>query len=248
MLTTAMIFDIVIAVLLLLFAIRGASRGLLLSLCSLVAVVVAFVGASFVADFAAPKVADALEPKFASVIEERLEEQLHSALPSPGGAVPPGAEDQSGEIPLTDILDILKDMGLYQSAVDAIHSAVEDGMTDVAADTAAAVAASIAGTVAYMVLFLIAFIVILVLWTILSHALDLVTRLPGLSFLNKTGGALFGLIKGCALLFLFAWIMRYLGNLIPEETVNETHLLKFFLTTNPVALVLGAASALVPAA
>ena len=47
-----------------------------------------------------------------------------------------------------------------------------------------------------------------------------------------------GLLKGCAILFLCAWVLRYLGSVIPEETVARTYLLKFFLTTNPVTLIL----------
>lgn len=231
MTTTAILFDVVILLILAGFALHGASRGLLLSLCGLVAVLVAFIGGNFLADLLAPKVADYLEPKFASAIESRLEEQMQAALPSSDGALP----EASVDVPLADILDILKDMGLYQSAVDAIDKAVEQGMTDVAA--------SIAETVAYMILFVAGFVIVLVAWTVFSHALDLVARLPGLHFLNKTGGALLGLVKGCAILFLCAWVIRYLGHIIPEETVEQTTLLKFFLTTNPVALILGARAA-----
>lgn len=129
----------------------------------------AFIGGNFLADLLAPKVADYLEPKFASAIESRLEEQMQAALPSSDGALP----EASVDVPLADILDILKDMGLYQSAVDAIDKAVEQGMTDVAASTAAAVAASIAETVAYMILFVAGFVIVLVAWTVFSHALDL---------------------------------------------------------------------------
>lgn len=232
---SALILDLILLAILIAFAIRGASRGLLLSLCGLVAMLVAFAGAGFVADLLAPRVADYLEPRFASAIEERLETQLEAALPDGEDPVP---TEGTGDIPLTDLLDVLRDMGLYQSAVDAIDRAVAQGMTDVAADAAAAVAASIAGSVAYMILFVVSFVVILVLWTLLSHALDLVARLPGLHALNRTGGALLGLVKGCAILFLCAWVLRYLGSVIPEETVEQTYLLKFFLNTNPVTLIL----------
>lgn len=224
-----LLFDLAIVAILAIFALVGASRGLLLSLCGLVAMLVAFIGAGFVADLLAPRVSAYLEPKFAAVIEERLEEQL-SALPAP--------DSVQGGASAADLIQVLKDMGFYQSAVDAIDKAVERGMTDAVAAAAAAAAASIAGTVAYMLLFVISFVVILVLWTILSHALNLVTKLPGLHALNKTGGALLGLLKGCAILFLCAWVLRYLGSVIPEETVQKTRLLQFFMTTNPVALVL----------
>ena len=141
-------------------------------------------------------------------------------------------ENGAGKTTLMNIL-----MGLYQSAVDAVERAVDQGMTETAAGVAAAVAASIAERVAYMLLFVVSSAVILVLWTILSHTLNLVARLPGLHTLNRTGGAILGLLKGCAVLFLCAWVLRYLGSVIPEETVEQTHLLKFFLNTNPLTLI-----------
>lgn len=57
-----LIFDLIILILLVVFAVRGAHRGLVLSLCGLVAVVVAFAGAGIAARTLSPMVADALEP------------------------------------------------------------------------------------------------------------------------------------------------------------------------------------------
>ena len=87
-----------------------------------------------------------------------------------------------------------------------------------------------------MVIFLAAFVVILLLWTLLSRALDLVARLPGLHFLNKTGGALFGLGQGCIILFVAAWLLQFFGQMLPRELVEQTVLLKFFMTTTPFSL------------
>lgn len=232
-----LIFDLAILVLLAVFAIRGAHRGLLLSLFSLVAVVVAFVGANFVANQGAPLVAEYLEPRFQQIIELRLDEEIKSgAADSPAPDAPDAAPDQ---LPLQDVLNVLKGMGLYQDLIATIDNAVRDGMTELAASAAASVATAVAQSVAYMALFLITFILIMILWTILSHILDLVAKLPGLSSLNHLGGALFGLVKCCIFLFLCAWVLRYSGNLIPEATVDKTYLLKFFLTTNPITLLLG---------
>ncbi len=229
MASSALILDIAVAAVLLIFILHGASRGLLLSLCGLVAVLVAFVGASLFSDLLAPQVSAYLEPHFASAIQSGLEQQMQGAFQS-------GAAQAGEDIPLTDVLNVLKDMGFYQSAVDAVNEAVENGLTSVAAGTAAAVAASIAGSVARTVLFALSFGAILVLWTILSHVLDLVARLPGLHFLNKTGGALLGLLKGCLILFLCAGVVRYLGNILPEEMVEQSHLARIFFTVDPLSL------------
>ncbi|MCI2106002.1 MAG: CvpA family protein [Intestinimonas sp.] len=231
-----LLYDLIILAILVVFAIHGAYRGFVLMLCGLLAIIVAFVGASFAADTLSPKVADLLEPRFASAIEARLDTEIYSS----DAASAPDASDSDHPDSLDRVLNALHSLGLYQSAVDTIRSAVQSGMTDVAANTAAAVAASVAQKISYMLTFAVSFILILVLWGGISRALDLVARLPGLHALNRFGGALLGLVRACIFLFLAAWLMRYFGNIIPEKTVQQTTLLRFFLTTNPVSLILNA--------
>lgn len=109
-------------------------------------------------------------------------------------------------------------------------------MTHTAANAAAAVAATIAQSMAYRIIFLVAFSVIMAAWTFLSRTLNLVTRLPGVHFLNKTAGALVGLVKAALILFLAAWVLQLLGNVVPEETVQQTFLLRFFMEHTPLSL------------
>ena len=233
-----LIFDLVILAVLVLFAILGARRGLILSLCGLLAVLVAFVGASFVARTLSPMVASALEPRFAAAIEEQLNEQIQSSTYLPEGS-DPGETPTADTLPLQDVLNALRDMGFYEQLIDSINQAVEDGMTEVAASAAAKVAAAIAQSAAYMILFLVCFVVILILWKLLSHALDLVARLPGLHFLNKSLGALFGLVQAGILIFIAIWLLQFVGQVIPREAAEQTYLLRFFLNTSPFSLLSG---------
>ena len=204
-----LIADGLILAVLLLFALVGAHRGFILSLCGLLAVLVAFVGASFNAS-----------------IQQQVAEEGSAAL-SPD------------DVPLDGVLNALREMGFYETLINTVDKAVENGMTSVAASAAAAVAAAIAQSAAYLILFLLGFALILIAWKLISHALDLVARLPGLHFLNKTCGALFGLVQACVLLFVAAWLLQFFGHVLPESLVNQTHLLKFFMTTNPLSLLSG---------
>ena len=231
-----LIIDLIIAAILVICAIHGAWRGLVLSLCGLLAAVVAFAGAGFAAKHLSPMLAEALEPRIAAAIELRLEAALpHTAYTpaQPDGSVPQSPE----EVPLPGVLDILRDMGLYEALIDAVEDAVSQGMTAAAATAAASVAAALAQSVAYLGIFILAFVLILLIWRLISGALDLVARLPGLRFLNRTGGAILGLLKAGILLFVAAWLVQYLGNWIPEEMVQKTWLLRFFMRTNPVELI-----------
>ena len=226
-----LIADGLVLAVLLIFACIGARRGLILSLCGLLAFVVAFLGASFAARTLSPAVADALEPKFAAAIEEQLNESIRQQAEAGEAAVL-----SPDDVPLEGVLDALREMGFYETLINTVDRAVESGMTAAAASAAAAVAAAIAQSAAYLILFLLGFFLILLAWRLLSRALDLVARLPGLHFLNKTGGALFGLVQGCIILFVAAWLLQFFGQVLPRELVEQTVLLKFFMTTNPFAL------------
>lgn len=227
-----LIADGLVLAVLLIFACIGARRGLILSLCGLLAFVVAFLGASFAARTLSPAVADALEPRFAAAIEEQLNESIRQQAEAGEAAVL-----SPDDVPLEGVLDALREMGFYETLINTVDRAVESGMTAVAASAAAAVAAAIAQSAAYLILFLLGFFLILLAWRLLSRALDLVARLPGLHFLNKTGGALFGLVQGCIILFVAAWLLQFFGQMLPRELVEQTVLLKFFMTTNPFSLV-----------
>ncbi len=227
-----LIADGLVLAVLLIFACIGARRGLILSLCGLLAFVVAFLGASFAARTLSPVVADALEPRFAAAIEEQLNESIRQQAEAGEAAVL-----SPDDVPLEGVLDALREMGFYETLINTVDRAVESGMTAVAASAAAAVAAAIAQSAAYLILFLLGFFLILLAWRLLSRALDLVARLPGLHFLNKTGGALFGLVQGCIILFVAAWLLQFFGQMLPRELVEQTVLLKFFMTTNPFSLV-----------
>lgn len=227
-----LVFDLIVLIILAAFTIRGAARGLVLSLCSLLAVVVAFAGAGIAARTLSPMVAQALEPKFAAVIEEHLEEAIqHTEFTSPEG----GVASTPAEVSLAGVLDILRDMGLYETLIDTVNDAVEKGMTHVAASAAAKVAAALAQSAAYHILFAVSFVLLTALWQVVSRVLDLVSRLPVLDTLNKSMGALFGLLQAWLIVCILAWLLRF-GNVVDQETVEKTFLLRFFLDFNPLAL------------
>ena len=215
------ILDLIVIAVVALFVWRGAARGLVLSLCGLLAFVVAFAGAG----------PDALEPRFAAVIEEQLDAQIQQL---------PEGVDPSGDSPLSGVLEILENLGLYDTVAGAVEDAVQGGMTSAAADTAAAVAASVAQSVAYRVIFAVAFALLLAAWGVLSRTLNLMARLPVLHFLNKPGGALIGVIQAFVILSVAVWLLQVLGHAIPQETVQQTWLLKHFL--NAPALLAGLAA------
>lgn len=229
---TVILFDLIVLAILAGFTIRGGVRGFVLSLCSLLAVVVAFLGAGAAARALSPMAAEFLEPKFAAVIEERLEEALQEQVEQGQQALAPE------EVPLEGVLALLREMGFYDSLVNSVDQAVEKGLTHAAASAAAKAAAALAQSAAYQIIFIISFLLLLAVWQLVSRALDLVARLPGLQTLNRSLGAVLGLAQGCILVFLLAWLLRF-GRVVDQAAVEQTVLLRFFMNTSPLTLLGG---------
>ena len=217
------IFDVVILILLLLTAWKGYRRGFVLTLCSLLAVFVAFIGATVISSQLARPMSRLIQPALERSITQVLEEQTHAVLPPPEtseASQPPalsdafsGEEGQEGEedwlaqLPLHEVLDALQASSLYQHFIQPIQDAI---------------------------LFLVSFALVLLLWLLLSRVLDLACKLPVLSTLNHWSGAALGLVKGGLIVFILCWLLR--GSLISQEAVEGTVLLRFFCTHTPLSL------------
>ena len=240
-----LVFDLIIALVLLITALLGYKKGFVLTLCGFLAVFVAFLGATFLSNLMAEPVGRAIQPVLEQHITTFLQEKAQdngldytvSVPSSPSSPFDlPGETQQEFQIPLSDALDLLRQSALYRAAADAIQDAVNDGLMDATASAASAIAAYFAQEVARMVLFLVSFLLVLAAWTLLSHALDLAFRLPVLSTLNHWSGAALGLVKGGLLVFIALWLLQ--GWLPAQEEIQRTVLLQFFTTNSPLSLFL----------
>jgi uncharacterized membrane protein required for colicin V production len=229
-----LVYDLILLAVLLAFALWGARRGMILTLCSLLAVLVAFVGASLASSLLTDQVAGLLEPRFTAAIESRLEEAIqHTEYLSP--ASESGVASQPDQVPLSGVLSLLEEMRLPRGLIDSIRSSVSSTLDQATASAAAQVGAALARSLAAPLIFLVAFVLILVLWRLLGRTLDLVARLPGLRVLNRAGGFVFGAFRGAVVLLACLWLVsRLWGELLPAETVTQTKLLRFFLSVDPL--------------
>lgn len=221
------LFDLIIAALLLLFLWRGCSKGFVLTLCGSLALLVAFIGASVISDLLAPPLAKAIVPMIEGGLHDTIQSHYQFAAPESSTEV----DAFFAGLPLEDTVAALQESALYKSLADAFQSAVDKGVAEVTSNAARALAQFMAVKIARTVIFLAAFAAVLAAWWLLSHALDLAFKLPVLSTLNRWSGAAAGLLKGALFLYIAAWLLK--DSLIPAAAIENTYLLKFFCTTSP---------------
>lgn len=227
------IYDIVIAAVLLFFLWQGCKKGFVLTLCSLLAVFVALIGASVVSNALAEPAAKAVEPIIEARIQESLTEAIeHTEFVAVGG----GVAEKPEEVALAGVIQHLKESKLYQGFADSFQAAVDSGVAEVTTNAAKAMAHFVAVQIARNVIFTVSFVLILIGWFFLSRALDLVAKLPVLNSVNRWGGGIIGLCKGALIVFAAVWLLK--GSYIPAEAPEETFLLKFFCTFSPLSFFL----------
>ena len=232
-----LVFELILAAVLIFTTIQGYRRGFVLTLCGFLAVFVAFLGATLLSDALAQPVSQMVRPAIEQNIHSALEDSLsQQGLTLPEGTVSGEMDILGQEFSLDQILGLLGDSALVQHFSDAIHSAVAQGVLAVTSNAVASIAGYIALQMTRSVLFALCFVLVLIAWHFLSRTLNLAFQLPVLSTLNQGAGAAMGLVKGAALLFIACWLLR---SLIPQEAVDQGVLLHFFCTTNPFALIAG---------
>lgn len=212
----AYIFDVVIVLILAFFAWRGAKKGLILTLCGLVGIFVAFFGARFVSARFYEPVSNIIEPAiYQSVLGAGSE---HKADNTVTGRFP--SSDQDVSYTLEELLDALREADLFSGFSDFLDDAVSnDTVQQTATRTAAQVLADyLSKLIAKAGLFALSFLVILLLWFLVGHALDLAFHLPVLSAVNWVGGLVLGLAKAALLVLVLVWLGQLVGFVPGEPT------------------------------
>lgn len=217
-------FDILIAAIVVIAALRGKRRGFILTLCGFLAIFVAFIGASIISGLLAEPVAAMLRP----VVEKTVLSVLNSR------AAVETAEAQAlsaVQLPLSAVVGALHEVPFFSGLTDTFQSALESGAVELAGSAALALAEYAAGQLARIVLFILAFAAILIVWWVMSHALDLAFHLPGLNFLNRFGGLVLGFFQGIVLCFILCWLL--LDSYITPAMLDGSFLLPYFCGENP---------------
>ena len=208
------LFDIVIVALLAFFAWRGASKGLILSLCGLVAVAVAFFGAQLLWEKFCEPVAGIIRPIIIQTVR--------------GADAEPETDPENPEAGYTvdELLASIQEKGLFEGFSDFLEQGVaNDTVGHGPQSPLDALAGYLALGVAKALLFGLVFVAVLLMWFLVSHALDLAFQLPGLAQLNTAGGLVIGLVKGVLLAIVLVWLGRLAGG-VPSEP--DTPVLSLF--------------------
>lgn len=237
----AVIIDCTIAAVLLGFVIYGAWRGLFRAVAGLLIAVLSLTGAMFAARELTPAATELIRPVIQSAVTQRVDDALRGDSSENAEAGEPQEAPRESAAPdggpsRLQADQLLRLMGWDEGAAQALAEKAEDRVRQTGVSLAMAVVDSVMESFVYMVLLVVSFLVLSLLLHLAAKALDLAARLPGVSFLNGLGGALAGLVQGGLVIFLAVWLLRCLNAAPGAELVEQTHVLRFFMTSSPLDL------------
>lgn len=216
----AIFVDLFMAAILLLALVLGVRQGFVQSLARVAIVIVALLGAAWLAEHLADPAAKWLEP----VLTEKLQQQMSGQ--------PAAADD-----PSLAAAGILETFGFSGDTLDEMVRSVTEKAQEVGQTLLSAVVSTVLRSVAYAVVYLVSFLLLLLLLRLLLAPLHLFTKLPGVHGINAALGGVLGLVKGALLLFFAVWLLRRLQLWITPELISQTYILRFFAEHSPMELI-----------
>lgn len=223
------ILDLVLLLIILLCGWRGFRNGFISGILAVCAVLFSFYAANLVAQSYSGEFTKMLEP-FVSGITDSTVDDCSRELTAHGTA-------QLTEHEL--VYEALGKLGVMKSARELISEAYTYQYVDSTADLCDRLVEQLCGLVAYVLTYLIAFVLLIILFAVIGNLFNLAFKLPGLEVINGSLGAVFGLAKGIMYAFAIAWVLRFTGLLVSEETVDTTVLLSLLMEKCPLATYLG---------
>ena len=209
----------------------GYKKGLIMGIFSLIAFIVSVYGANLLSETYSGEVVDALRPFASGFVEtEIVDKKVRPAMGMDAGnlsradffAQNPGREKEFCTL-------IYQNLGIYdatseQLATEAVACAKERNMDLI--DGAVEV---LCIRIAYVAAFLLAFLMILIVLTVIGNIPNISFKIPNMDAVNDIGGAVLGVVQGACLLLVFGWALKFLGLIIPQETLSETFLVSWFM-------------------
>lgn len=216
----AIFVDIFMAACLLLALVLGVRQGFLQSLARVAIVIVALLGAAWLAEHLADPAAKWLEPMLTEKIQQQMDGQATAA-----------------DDPSLAAAGLLETFGFSGEALDKLVESATEKAQEVGQTLLSAVVSTVLRSVAYAVVYLVSFLLLLLLLRLLLAPLHLFTKLPVVHGINAVMGGALGLVKGALLLFFAVWLLRRLQIWITPELISQTYILRFFAEHSPMELI-----------
>lgn len=234
------VIDLMLLAVVLLCAWNGYRKGLIMEIGAMACLLVSLYAATLLANTFSYEVVAAVKPFAGGYIEgvvsdevpERLGYDLNEYSINDIVANDP---EKAYEVAEATFLC----MGVYQPTAEDLAEDVQAYAEEHSVDLRSAIIDVTCNTMVYAAAVALCFLLVLIFLTFLGNIPNLVFRLPNMEEVDEIGGAIVGVLRGVLLGMLAVWVLKFMGALIGEDTLDSTILAKLFEKIGIVSFFLG---------
>lgn len=212
-----MLIDVIFLLFLLACCLSGYRKGLIMSLGMLLILVLSSLGATVAQETLTPKAVAAIEPQVQQAVREQLslevEDQTQQAMDDAGDT---DLSIGGQQVKLGELTGLLGALGI--DVESQVTEQAGQAMAPVLDAAAEAIARTIVEPIVKLLIYLAAFLILYLLLHNVILLLNVAARLPVIHTLNRTGGAIVGLLGGLLALSILTvvccrtgWLSEGLG-------------------------------------
>lgn len=219
---TPLIVDLATLGIIIFFALYCRARGFIRIISGILAIVLAFSTAGFVANNCTLYVSEKYVTPY---ITESIKPEANTLSVN------------DSEVTQGKISQLFTNIGISEKIVDDAINDLKTTLSKSVSDTLFELTETVSYKITYAALFVIVFLLSLLIYNLLLKLLNLTAKLPILNFANKALGLLLGLIFGYLAAMAIAYILSKFGIILSDSVIEQTHLLKFIMNFSLISVI-----------
>lgn len=218
----------------------GYKKGLIMGVGGICVLIVATFVGNMLSLAYSQEVITAMEPFASGYVNSLVKEEIYEALDLETSSYSSSdLYEQNPEIATAVAVGTFTELGIYADAAEIMAQeaieyseesgeAIDDSITQI-----------LCSKIAYVIGFLIFAALCLIILTVVGNIANFSYRIPYFGIGNEISGALIGLATGIMFCMAVSWALRFMGIILPENTIENTSLAKFFIEHNLLTDYLG---------
>lgn len=230
--------DLIIAAIVLFCAWRGFKSGIIVSICGVVAILIAICAGNVVSKVYSGEISGMLKTFGAGIIDTATSEAMeYTGEDGEDHYVVLGDKDKE-DVEAVSYATLLK-VGIADSAAKDIASDTGENATEVNQNMRTVMTENLCAKMAYLIVFVIVFALVAIIFAAVGNVVNLSFSIPGIKITDNIVGAAIGFIKGIMIVLVITCALRYFGIILGASAIHKTVITEWLVNSNIIANILG---------
>lgn len=232
--------DLILIFILIVCTWAGFKRGLIMSIGKLILIIISLYTAVILSSAFSYEAVSALRPFASGFTEKQMKSTVLKEMNLADTQL--SYEDileNQPDLKKEFCYETYKSLGIYDDAAEKMANEAISYSDNQKTDITGSVVEIFCQRILYVSCIALMFLIILIGFTAIANIPNLVFRIPNMETLDFVGGGVVGFLVGFTYCILLAWILRFMGLIIGNDTLGQTILGRFFIAVDFITIGIG---------